>query len=320
MRKVAPWVRAALSATLIALLYRRVPLDELKGLLTSIRPDLFAVVFVLTFGNTVISALKWRTFLRAAGVRIPLGSLVATYMTASFFNLFLPSNIGGDVYRVYDVRRSTGRGFDSLASVFADRLSGLLALFVLGLVFSLAGIRFLPDPRVVAIPAVLCAGVLGLVWMLRRQTPLHRLLALSGLERVDAVRRVAERFLSAISLYDRRPGLAARVMALSLLFQMSIIFSIWLLSRALGLEIRFLYFCIFVPVISVMEALPISIFGLGVRDAAYVFFFGQVGVERVEALSMAVVYVVLSLLYGAIGGLVFALRGARASRDGERLP
>jgi hypothetical protein len=203
--------------------------------------------------------------------------------------------------------------------VFADRLSGLLALVVLGLVFSLAGIRFLPDPRVVLLPASFCAAILAVVWALRAETPVERVLAVTRLDRVGAVRRVLAKFLGALRIYRSAPGLAARVMALSFAFQASIIISIWLLSRSLGLEIPFLYFCVFVPVISVVEALPISIFGLGVRDASYVFFFGQVGVPRVEALSLAVLYVILSLVYGALGGVVFALRGrSRARTPGER--
>ncbi|NNE43062.1 MAG: flippase-like domain-containing protein, partial [Gemmatimonadetes bacterium] len=159
MKKWLPYLRFVISALLIWFLYRRVPLGDLGEILTSLRWDLFALVYALTFFNTVLSAMKWQSFLRAADLHVPLRSLVGTYLTGSFFNLFLPSSVGGDVYRVFEIKRSTGRGADSLASVFADRLSGLLALVILGMVFSLAGFRFLPDPRVIAIPAGFCAAI-----------------------------------------------------------------------------------------------------------------------------------------------------------------
>lgn len=308
MKRLAPWIRFAVSGLLVFLLYRRVPLSELTDILSSVRLLPLGLVFVLTFGNTVLSAIKWRAFLHADGIDVSLPSLVGSYMTGSFFNMFLPSNIGGDVYRVYDVGRASGRGLESFASVFADRLTGFLALVTLGLFFSVVGIRTLPDPRVVLLPALFCAGLFVTVWLLKKQGPLFWVLRVSRFDRIPAISRAAERFLASFRIYSARPGLAARAMAISFLFQISIIFSIWMLSRALGLEIRFLYFCIFVPVISVLEALPITIFGLGVRDASYVFFFGQVGVERVEALSLAVLYVLLTLAYGALGGVVFAVR------------
>jgi hypothetical protein len=64
-----------------------------------------------------------------------------------------------------------------------------------------------------------------------------------------------------------------------------------------------------VPLITLVEALPISIYGIGVRDATYALFFCAVGVPRVEALSMAVAYVMVTLLYALGGGVLFLLRG-----------
>ena len=56
------------------------------------------------------------------------------------------------------------------------------------------------------------------------------------------------------------------------------------------------------------EALPISIFGIGVRDSLYVFFFVQGGATREEALAMALVYVLITLVYSLVGGVIFLLR------------
>ena len=70
----------------------------------------------------------------------------------------------------------------------------------------------------------------------------------------------------------------------------------------------FIYFCIFVPLITLGEALPVSVFGIGVRDSLYVFFFAQGGASREQALSMALVYVLITIVYSLVGGALFLLR------------
>ena len=74
----------------------------------------------------------------------------------------------------------------------------------------------------------------------------------------------------------------------------------------------FVYFCIFVPLITLGEALPISIFGIGVRDSLYVLFFAQGGASREQALSLALVYVLITIVYSLLGGVLFLLRRAPA--------
>ena len=75
-----------------------------------------------------VAAWKWQIILRADNVHVPLPRLVASYLVGTFFNIFLPSSIGGDAYRIYDVARDSGRSASSFSSVLADRLSGFLAL------------------------------------------------------------------------------------------------------------------------------------------------------------------------------------------------
>ena len=86
------------------------------------------VVGCIVLVNIVLSSLKWRILLLSDQINIPLSKLVVSYVIGSFFNVFLPSTIGGDSYRIYDIMRQSGQGVRTAASVFADRLSGFIAL------------------------------------------------------------------------------------------------------------------------------------------------------------------------------------------------
>jgi hypothetical protein len=104
-------------------------------------------------------------------------------------------------------------------------------------------------------------------------------------------------------------------MAISLLFQISAVFGVFLISRSLGIRVPLVYFYIFVPVVTVLEAIPITIYGIGVRDATYVFFFTQVGHTKVEALSLTLAYVAITLTYSLLGGLLLLIRRTPASPE-----
>ena len=90
--------------------------------------------FLLYFtGVIVIGAMRWRLLLVSQGVPTPFGFLVRSYMVATFFNNVLPTNIGGDVFRIKDAARYTESKTLSSAIIFVDRLIGFAGLFVLAL-------------------------------------------------------------------------------------------------------------------------------------------------------------------------------------------
>jgi hypothetical protein len=196
--------------------------------------------------------------------------------------------------------------------VFADRLSGFLALAVFGLVFPLFGRRVLSEPEILLLPVVTFAGLLGVVWMLWARRPAEWVLALPPVRRLPRVETLGHRFLDSMAAYRRGPRVIARVMAISFVFQFTIVVAVAMLGAALGLRIPFLYYCVFVPLISLLEAIPISIYGLGLRDTGYVLFLTQVGHTRGEAAALSLLYVSASLVYASVGGLIWAFRRGRS--------
>jgi uncharacterized protein (TIRG00374 family) len=237
-----------------------------------------------------------------------LGSLICSHLIGTFFNLFLPSSIGGDAYRVVDVGRRAHAGAKSFAAVFAERLMGFLALALWGLLFTAIGWARLPDPRILFLPVVVFVLMGALVFAVIQRTWLMAVWNFLRLNRARRLDAFLSRFLDSLAGYHADRKLVAVVFVLSLVFQMIAITTIFLISQALNWSVPFIFFCIFVPLITLGEALPISIFGIGVRDSLYVFFFVQGGATREEALAMALVYVLITLVYSLVGGVIFLLR------------
>jgi glycosyltransferase 2 family protein len=305
--------KLAVMAALLAVLYRNVDFPAFKAALVGLRWGWLPLIYALFLMNTTLSAWKWKMLLASDGVRVPLPSLLSSYLIGTFFNLFLPSSIGGDSYRVVDASRHGGAA-KSFASVFADRLTGFLALAIWGLLFSAIGWSRLPDKRILWLPVLVFGMMAGLVFALVQRTWLvavWRFLRMDRLKKLDAF---LHRFLDSMAGYHGNRVLLAKVFSISLFFQMMAIVIIFCISQEMGWRVPFIYFSIFVPLITLGEALPISIFGIGVRDSLYVFFFAQGGASREQALSMALVYVLITLVYSLLGGVLFLLRRPSAAR------
>lgn len=317
-RKAWRAIRMGVSLALLAVLYLRIRPETLLQTLRGAAVAWLPVLFTLLFFNTFISALKWKLLLGADRVRVGLWTLVASYLVGSFFNLFLPSSIGGDAYRVVDVARRGGGAAGSFASVFADRLTGFLAVAIWGLAFAAIGFRLLPDPGVLLIPAVVFIGLLFAAWLPAQPGLVRKILAVLGLHRRPRVNAFAEGFLSSIAAYRRRPAVLAAAMGLSLVFKGVTVAVIAILARMLELPVSPLYLSVIVPLVTLLEALPISVFGLGVRDVSYVFFLGAIGVPQEQALALSLVYVAVTIVYVAAGGVLFMLRPAPEAQKPPR--
>ncbi len=301
-------VKLAVSACLLYLLYRKIPIRAIAEVLLGINPWYLIPVAVLLIVNSLLSAWKWQLFLRADEIELPFFTLLSTYMIAYFYNMFLPTNIGGDAYRIYDVSRRSGETVRTVASVFADRVTGFVAMVSLGALASpYVAYRFGESMFLFGPLAVFTALVLAL-YCLYRQAPVRFLLRVTRLGKIQAVERITEKFFLSFSRYGSNRDLLNKTMLISFAFQLSVMTIIYLLSRSLHAHVPFIYFCAFVPLIGLLEMLPLSINGIGLRDAGYVFFFGWAGMSDLQTRSLAILFLAMSISYSLSGGLFYLPR------------
>ena len=295
-------VKLLVSAGLLYLLYRKIPVRAITGILLGADYRYLAPIFALLLFNTLISSWKWQLFLRADGVRVPLMTLVATYLIANIYNMFLPSNIGGDSYRIYDIRRRSGQGMRTAAAVFADRVSGFVAMITLGVLAApFVALRF-HEPLFFFGPLVLFSAMVLVLAALFSQVPFRLFMRVTRLERVRALARLTEKFFLSLSVYGDNRKLLVQAMAISFLFQVTVFVIIYCMALSLHVRVPFVYFCAFLPLIGLLEVLPLSINGIGLRDAGYVFFFGQAGMNDAQTRSLALVYLGIAALYSLVAG------------------
>lgn len=313
--KIMLLLKALVSLGLIALLYSRIDLHAFWARLQGLRWPPMACFFGLLFFNTVISTLKWKILLSADDTHVRFRDLLASYYVGTFFNMFLPSNIGGDAFRIVDISRRSAKPVNTVASVFADRLSGFIALSAFGVLFPVFGYGLMDRHAVLWLPVAVFAGLIGVGALFYQGTWLRALLRSGGLRRFERLGRAAGKFLDSMEAYKKRPTVMTKVMGVSFLFQFSVIVAHYSLSVALGLQVPFLMFCVFVPLIALLEAVPLSIYGIGLRDSGYVFFMTQIGRAASAAAAMSVLYLGATLVYASLGGVVFVFMRNEERRE-----
>jgi uncharacterized membrane protein YbhN (UPF0104 family) len=315
MRRRLLWLlKLVFSLGLLWLLYHRVDIGELRAQLADVNSWWLGAFFLALAANTLLSALKWRLLLAADGILQPVKRLFASFLTGSFFNLFMPSTIGGDAYRIADIGVHSGRTANTAASILADRLTGFLALAICGLVFPFFTIATRPeaipnwDNRFLLLPATALVALSAVTLALLEQRILRWTVGLLPGKIGSPVTAVLDKILTSVKAYAHAPKAWLGSLALSFLFQFLANTAVFSLSRAMRLDIPLISFFTFIPFITLMEMIPISIFGIGLRDTGYVWFMRAVGKSDADAAALSLLYVVATVVYVSLGGLLFVLR------------
>jgi uncharacterized protein (TIRG00374 family) len=284
--------------------------------LQSLPLSLFLGCVILYILGYVISTIRWQCLLRAEGIRVPLWRLTLVYFQGAFFNLFLPTLIGGDIVRGYFIYKLTQGHDASLASILLDRLSGFAAMLLLAVGALAVASGTLRDPQVTALILGVVALFAGLLLVLLNSRLLDRatgLLRLLGLMRFQAK---LQGMVDALRRYRRHRRALGQAFGLSLLLQALIIVTYYLIGAGLNLGVPLMYFFLFVPLITCLSMLPVSVAGLGIREGGVIYFFAKVGVPAAAALGMSLVWFSLTVVVSGLGGLAFLLDSHAAKRIG----
>jgi len=299
-------LKVVVSAGLITyLLVFQVDLGELWDVVRQARWGYLATAMILMIVGTALRAVRWQVLLQALDICVPLGRLVHLYFVGAFFNIFLPTGLGGDAVKMAKLARSTGRTPEAIGTTLVDRATGLWVLFLLAALALPFSYALLPQGWAPAIAIGTLVGVIG-GWIVMG-TPLVPWLGgkvrLPGQDNLD-------RFYRSVSRLGY-PALG-KACAVSLVFDVLLIGFNALIAYGLGVDQPLGIFLLFTPIISFSLALPISIGGLGVREQTYVLLFSSLGVSESSAVAMSLAnYALTNLVVGLLGGVLYALEGTK---------
>jgi uncharacterized membrane protein YbhN (UPF0104 family) len=295
-------MKAAISAALMWLLLRNLDFGALLGQMASVDRGALLGAGVLLLAGTVALALRWTVILGALGMPRGLRVTFPLILIGRFFGQALPSGVGGDVARIWLGCKAGLSPRVSTTSVMADRLAGLLALLLIVTADIPVFIGILPNPALLeGVLFIVAIGYVGFAVLLA----LDRLP--ENLRRFWLVRQLfhlsAE--LRAILISPRAGG---QVIACGFIAQGADVLAVFVLARGLDLPVDLASCLMIVPLANILQALPISIAGWGVRESFFVVTFGLVGVDAPAALAVSIMFGLLNILISLPGGILWLAR------------
>jgi uncharacterized membrane protein YbhN (UPF0104 family) len=291
------FVKFGVSGGLLYMVLRRAGTEKVLAALGGIDPWAFSGAVIIFLFTVFACSIRWRLLLPD---RFGIGKVFSLFYMGSFFNTFLPGMVGGDVMKIYYLYRETGRGSQALASVFMDRYMGYFAMMTLGLMAFPFGFRSIQGTWMIwvlpAIVVVFYVVSLVLFWM-----------------KLGGGIRILGEIYGYFDSYRARKKVLVRAFFISLGIHISVSVLVYFLNEGLGVHIPFTMLLVFVPIINTLSALPLSVSGIGIREAAIVLLFGTMGVspERATAVSFAWF---LTIAISGLGGVVpyLKIKGAKA--------
>ena len=319
-------VSVGLLALLLFLFRNRLPqaLADIKK--TQALPLALAAGWYVLF--IFVSAWRWQVLLAARELRFSTWYLARVFTLGLFFCKLLPTSIGGDVMRIAYTARP-GKGVEAFSATFLDRLIGFVSLTFLAVATALglfaarglwgqrlalrqdaSGVVTLAargDVMFLVLVAILAALVVLTLALFNDR--LHRLFAGTlGRVKLFGLGRLLDRAYDAVKQFRNHSGALAASFGLGIGVQAALSFAWFYAARALGADVPLVYYLIFIPLLNIVVNVP-SIGGLGVREASFVALFTQVwvpGAMGLLALSVAILFLALDLVFALTGGVMFA--------------
>ena len=320
-KKVRGFLQILLSLVLLTWLIGRAGLDEVLSTLSGMNWSWYLPAFLLFLLNIVIRAYRWYTLLHSLNERPSFGHLNYLYFVGFFANNFIPSGFGGDFVKIVSLRRTFGRGAEALSSVVMDRVTGLLGSAIIALIAliwnSLGHVTAVDLPNALwLLITLLSVGTPGLFLLIRWGRPLDILVMrfpkVQQLPKYDKLEQLVE-------TVNRYPlPILLNSLLISLPFTLSLVAVQYFVARALSIDLPLAVFALFVPIIAILNLLPLSFNGLGVREGVYQFLFVPIGVSTAGAIAMSLAFYFLRFGAGIVGGFMYAFQSVstmiRASR------
>lgn len=293
---------------IVILLTYKTSVTETLYVLKGADPFWLLTSFLLHVLGLFISAFRWQILIKAQGDHARLVFLAKSYLVGAFFNNFLPSRIGGDISRIRDGSRYSQTLLKSSAIILVERLSGIIILLVFASVASIFRISIAQEIPVVWISLLL--GLLGLLLIFIFFTPFaDRLIKIiPDTKFLIKIKSKTFDFKNIILQYKDKKIALAKTLFWAFLLQINVIMHFFLIGKALHLQIQFYDYFIFIPIVLLIQLIPITINGLGLREGSYIEIFEFYSVAPGAAFSFALIDVAFMLIIGLAGGIVYVTR------------
>ena len=304
-RKLKNLIRIGVSAGLILWLFSRFDLKGVWQALEGLPVFIWIAACCISLVTQVLSSIRWWILSKALLFPGPWSIYLGFYFVGMFFNLFLPTGVGGDIFKIHFLSREERRRVAATVTVLGDRFFGLAAMVFIGAVFILIEPGLLP--KVFANGLLMASGVIVVTFIGMRPV-------LKTLKRMGPV---IFRDAPAAVIKWQKPNILFPVLGLSVCLQFMGMGAVALMGNGMGIGVSPAFYFVMLPIVNILTMIPITFNGIGVREGAFVYFLGLKGIEPEPALALGLLFFSVQVAVSLMGGAAYALGVHRRSIYGQ---
>lgn len=283
-------LKISVSLLLLGFIFYKLDKKALFENLKHLNPLFLPFIFLFVLLNYVISSIRWKKLLSIyeGAEHVTLWTLIKFYFIGAFFNNFLPTSIGGDVYKAFRLGKYIKDHSKAFASTFMERFSGVVVLALLasyGLIVTFKG-----------------WGIILFVLFWVSVVVFFKVVSFAG-KKFEKLKK----FYEALRAYRNERSILAYALFTSIFVQLFSILTQHYIFISLGFPISFEFSLFVFPVIILASFIIPSQNSFGVQEALYIAFFAPLGVPLEGAVSASIVYHIVRLVVSLIGGLFYAI-------------
>jgi uncharacterized protein (TIRG00374 family) len=306
IRPLARFVISFASITIILFLFRE-QLPAVLKQLTAADPWFFALAVIIFLAGLIAVAFRLQLVLKVHDADLSVINLYYMNLVALFFNNILPSHAGGEMVKAYYIYRGASNNVAAFSGVVIDRLFGIVTMIVIGLVAIMFFDQAMAAPKIFNSLIMLTVFTFGLFVVLFNKTIVDALcrvrLPLIPAGWLDKLRVIYQ----AMHYYRGQKTIVATGLLLTVVGQVAFVFTNYFLARSLAIDIPLGFFFYFVPIILILGLAP-SVNGIGVREAAYLFYLTSFA-SADQALALSLFTSFYMVFVGIVGGILYAIKG-----------
>lgn len=295
--KFSTFARILFTGILLVFIYSKINLLDLLENLKKFGFLEFTFCCALYLLSQVLSAYKWKTLLYGLNIKPSFIEVLKSFFLGMFINSFGLGTIGGDMARVFSLKPEIGMRTSVLASVIADRLQGLIVLLSIGI----ASLLIFHPPYVtpIILYSAICLAIFLIFGWLVGPIAITKFLP-SWIPKRDKI-------VESLQVFPKNRLVILKITIISFFFHITQMFLAYYIFGIITQGLSFSVVLSSIPFVNVASTLPLSVNGMGVREAVSVYLLSPAGISREVSVAYAAIWVLITTIISGVCGALIAI-------------
>ncbi len=305
MSSLSRSVMQFLGIAIFCFILSRLDLEKVIYLISHLNLFYFVLANSLFFPLLVVKSIRWKSLMHALNINYSIVDTIIIYAASIFIGTVTPGN-WGEFIKVFYLKEDGHPIGTSFSSAMLDKLLDLLLLTFLGFFGSVVFINFIPKSIIFFVSLIVATSIIMVILYNKRKfiiPVVSNFIPRRFKNMIGGNFKTLCNDVSTLNLNQIILPIILTFIAWAIYFGM-----IYILTFSLNIGISFLYLTICMTLSILMMFIPISIAGIGTRDATLIACFSWLGYSKESAVALSMMILLLYAANASIGLLAWLIK------------